>query len=227
MTGRQRWPLQMRRSPGPKSFAAAAVAKASTVATRSRPRTRRGRIPLLRGKAGRSSPGALGVLVELPRRRREDLPRDLAVPFDERAKVPRGHAVAAELRLRGHGRRPRRLRDQRDLAEVVARSQLADLVAAHRHTRPAVLDHEEADADLALFRYLLARGEGALGHRLGDPLELLVLQPGEEDDAPQDVDAGAHGASVGAHAVRRAGTPADRPAPDAPRREPRRSRRAR
>src|SRR5215207_5333620 len=80
------------------------------------------------------------------------------------------------------GRGSGALRDQRDLAEVVARPEPALLLTVHRDLGVSVLDHEEADAALALAGDLLACGELPALHRLRDLLELLVVQVREERD---------------------------------------------
>src|SRR5215204_889320 len=85
------------------------------------------------------------------------------------------------------GRGPGALRDQCDLPEVVARPEPALLLTVHRDLGVAVLDHEEADAALALAGDLLARGELPALHRLRDLVELLVVQIGEERDVLEEL----------------------------------------
>src|SRR5205085_3799433 len=104
-------------------------------------------------------------------------------PLDERAEVPHRHAPGLHRRLGGDRRRPRALADQRDLAEVVAGPDPRALLVANRHLRLALLDHEEADAAPALDRERLALLEPPLLHRVGDLLELLAPEVGEERHA--------------------------------------------
>src|SRR5439155_12584140 len=78
--------------------------------------------------------------------------------------------------------------DQRDLAEVVARPELAVLAAPHGDRRLAALDHEEAGAALALLGDGAAGVEGPLLERARKPLEIAALEVGEQGDALEQLD---------------------------------------
>ncbi len=104
----------------------------------------------------------------------------LRVILYERAKLPRGHAVAEEV-CRGRDRgRAHAVVDERDLAEVVSRAERRSLLAPHADSRVALCDDEEAGAGRALGRHLRALGEAALVQLAGEQLELAVGQLGEE-----------------------------------------------
>ena len=81
---------------------------------------------------------------------------------------------------RGHGRRPRTVVDQRDLAEIGAGAEGGALLAVRGDLRAPRLDQEEADAVLALFGHDLAGGEIAFLEQRRDLLRLLVVEAGEE-----------------------------------------------
>src|SRR2546425_559579 len=127
------------------------------------------------------------------RRRRRSKPRqrprssrpsgDRRVRLDEWAKVPDRHPVAAQLRLGGDRRSTVHVRDQTDLAEVVAGAERADILASDAHLRGSVVDHEEADSALAFLGDGVTGAERPLLHRLGDLLQLTVVEIGEERDA--------------------------------------------
>ena len=88
--------------------------------------------------------------------------------------------MAAQLRFRRNRRGPNALIQERDLAEVVTRSEPAPLVAADRDQRFPVLDHEEPHAALALGRDRVTGLEGALLHARRDPAQFLVVQVRED-----------------------------------------------
>src|SRR5262249_38739574 len=89
--------------------------------------------------------------------------------------------------LCGDRRRTRAVRQQRDLAEVVAGSERAAVLASDRHPGLARLDHEEPDAALTFGSNGVSGTERALLHRPGDPLELPRLEAVEERDALEKV----------------------------------------
>ena len=77
------------------------------------------------------------------RRASRELPRHRTVPLDERAEVPWRQTVAVKVAVGDDRRRARRLCHQRDLAEVIAGSELSYLAACLRHRCGAVVDHKE------------------------------------------------------------------------------------
>src|SRR5436190_1471855 len=128
---------------------------------------------------------------------REQLPGDRRIGLDERAEIPRRHAVAVHVcasRQRGGARR---LVDERNLAEVVAGPDRAFRLAADLHVGLALLDDEEADAAGTLLCHGVAGPEAALAHAVRDLLELLVVEARKERDLLQHVDGGSgHGAVI-------------------------------
>src|SRR5206468_12539473 len=92
-------------------------------------------------------------LAELFGHRLEELPGDLRIALDERAEVPRRHAVAVQVARRGDRGSAIRSRQERDLAEVVARADLPALLAVDADLRRAALDDEETRTACALLRH--------------------------------------------------------------------------
>ena len=81
---------------------------------------------------------------------RQHRPGDLGVRLQEGLEDPRGHAQADEVGVRHDGGRARPVVEQRDLAERVARPELAPLLPADLDGRGALRDDEEAEALLTL-----------------------------------------------------------------------------
>ena len=97
--------------------------------------------------------------------------------------------VGVEVRLRGHGRRPDAIRDQGDRSEVIAGSELADVLVVDRDGGRPVGDDEEADpAVVALAHDDGACGERPLGELLRQLLEVLPVQTGQHRDRRKGVD---------------------------------------
>src|SRR6185503_17242834 len=119
------------RSHGP---GAAAASRSSSTTARSRSPTSRSADP--------PRLAALGV-ADLARDGLEELPRDVGVVLDERAEIPRRHAVAAKLALGPDRGRALAVGDQCDLAEVVAGAEAPDRLPTDEHSRVAGLDDEE------------------------------------------------------------------------------------
>src|SRR5262245_43977920 len=105
--------------------------------------------------------------------------------LDEGPELPRGHAAAVEVGARDDGRRARAAVDQGDLAEMLARPEGANDLAADADGGVALLDDEEPDPALSLAGDLVALVEAALGHPLAELLQLLGLDPREERDPLQ------------------------------------------
>src|SRR4029453_1451631 len=117
----------------------------------------------------------------------QQLPGDARGLLDERPELPERHAEGLELRGGGDGCGAGALRDERDLAEVVAGPEHAALLAPYGHLRLSVLDHEEADSALTFDRDLLIGVEGSLLHRIRDVLELSPVEVREERNLLQKV----------------------------------------
>src|SRR5919106_5715269 len=134
-------------------------------------------------------------LIDLPRERLEDLPSDVRVRLHERTELPGREAVALELAVGLDRRGARPLGDQRDLAEMVAGAERADLLSADLDLGVALANDEEADAALALLRHGLARPERTLVHSARDRLQLARIEPREDRDVLEELGRlGRHGA---------------------------------
>src|SRR5258706_1506543 len=98
------------------------MASQNIVASRSDPY----RAPSMRKSSRRDSLGVdvLAVLrgAQPLRQRLQDLPRDGAIPFHQRAELPEREPVANQVGRSGHGSGAGAAVDQGDLAEVVARA---------------------------------------------------------------------------------------------------------
>ena len=122
------------------------------------------------------------------RHRLEQFPCDRGVRLDERAELPRGEPVAAQLAVGGDRGAAGAVVDQGDLAEVIPGAELAALVAPRRHRGLTALDHEEARTGLALADDGAAGLEGAVLERAGDALELAAVEVREEGDPLQQLE---------------------------------------
>src|ERR671921_1534009 len=91
------------------------------------------------------APVALLFLLEELHYVLQELPGDVRVLLGKLPEIPKAHGEAAHGPVRGHRRGADALADQGELAEVVARPQLSDLVAVEAHRRRAVDDDEEGD----------------------------------------------------------------------------------
>jgi hypothetical protein len=146
-----------------------------------------------------------------PGERLEELPGDARVRLDDRPELPRGEPERHDVRLRGHGRRARRLGDESDLAEVVAGAQPADLLAVDLDARLAVLDDEEADARLALLGDDVSGAEAPFLHGGRDVAQIAGLEAREERHALEELDPVlVHGGSL-IHALQRQAIVHERP----------------
>ena len=122
------------------------------------------------------------------RHRLEKLPCDRGVGLDERAELPRGEPVAAQLAVGGDRGAAGAVVDQGDLAEVIPGAELAAFVTPRRHRGLPALDHEEARTGLALPDDGAAGVERALLERARDSLELAAVEVREERDALQQLE---------------------------------------
>src|SRR5581483_9616830 len=137
----------------------------------SRVRARLDKRPGLRPGRGRGRTALADEPGEVP----EELPGDVRVSLDEPAEVPRRHHQAAQAVVGGDRGRPDSLADQRQLAEVVAPSELRHPAAVDGDGRLAVRDHEEVDAaHLALAHDRGPGAELALPEVAGEPPQLAL-----------------------------------------------------
>ena len=141
------------------------------------------RRPRRAGEASRL--GGLGRLprvgfAQLVRECLDELPRDAGVGLDDRAELPERHRVGLHVRVGGDGCRARALVDQRDLAEVVAGAERGPVLAVHGDLRVPLADDEEAGAALTFARDRVAGGVVPLLERVGDPLEVALLEAREQ-----------------------------------------------
>src|SRR3954452_762901 len=129
----------------------------------------------------------------------QQLPSDRAVPFDQRAKLPKGEPVAHQVARRGHRGGAGAAVDQGELAEAVAGAEGGEVDAFARDRGFAGVDDEEGGAPGALHDHGLALGERALLQQAGDLLGLPAVHVGEELDPAQ----GGHGVAPGRDGRRR------------------------
>ncbi len=122
----------------------------------------------------------------------EQRPRDLRVLLDEGPELPRRQPVAHAVARRGDRRGARPAADQRDLAEVVAGTERATLLALDGDVGLARLDHEEPGGTLTLCRQLLAGLELAVGEVRRERLQLAIAQLLEERDTLDEFDGSSH-----------------------------------
>ena len=119
----------------------------------------------------------------------EELPGHVRILLRKLAKVPERDDVAPQARHRGDGRGSRVLRDQRELAEMLARAAPRDLGPVDAHRRLAFGDDEEADpAHRAFLDDGDAGAELALLHEACELPQLPLAEPREEPNALQLVD---------------------------------------
>src|SRR5918996_4709777 len=140
-------------------------------------------------------------LAQPPGERLQERPRDLGMLFDERPELPDREPVAAQVGRCHDRRRARALVDERDLAEVVAWPESRAYLAADANGRVPVGDDEEAGPARALARDRRAFGEGALFHLMGESLEILLPEAGEERHLLQRLDGGGGGHRAGSYSV--------------------------
>jgi REP element-mobilizing transposase RayT len=126
--------------------------------------------------------------VEALGQRLQDLELKLRLLLEQGPEGAVGDHERPQGRLRDDRRRPRRVGDQRDLAEEVAGAHRADRPLALEHVRHAVEQDEELASPLALADELLALGQVDLVGDVGDRLELLPRAVREERRAPDQVD---------------------------------------
>ena len=124
-------------------------------------------------------------VAEASRQRLQQGPGDLRVLLHERAELPGREPVAPQVG-RGRDRRgAHALVDEGHLAEVVAGPERAALLVPHGDVGVAFDDDEEAGAAEPLRRDRGALLEGALLHLVGERLEVLLAEVGEERHLPE------------------------------------------
>ena len=135
------------------------------------------------GLAGgeRRAGAAIALAREKPGEVLEQRPAHVGVLAGELPEVPERDHVAGEPRDRGHGRRPRVLGDQGELAEVVSGPDPRDLVTVDGDGCLALGDDEEPDpAHRPLDDDVDARAELPHLHLSGEPRQLALAEPAEE-----------------------------------------------
>ena len=118
----------------------------------------------------------------------EQFVRDRRVLEERRLEVPDGEGQGADGRLGGDGRRARAAIDEGDVAERIARTQLAHAPSAARDHGRAGRDQEEAAAVVALLHHDLALSIVDVAHELKDLAGLFLGQASEELDPAEQVD---------------------------------------
>jgi len=114
----------------------------------------------------------------------KQLPRRVGVGLDELPKVPAGHQQAVQSRGRGYGGSTDLLGDQRQLAEVVARTELLDLLPVDGYRRGPLSDDEKvAAAHLPFGDHAGSRFERTFPERVAEFLELSLAEIAEKPDA--------------------------------------------
>ena len=106
----------------------------------------------------------------------------VAIPFDQRSKLPEREPVTNQVCRGRHRSRARPAIDQGDFAEVVARTKGGELDAFARDRGVARVDEEEGGAARSLHDDCLALPELAFLEEAGDLLSLPTVHVGEELD---------------------------------------------